>query len=52
MKIHEFQAKQLLREAGVSVLENALARSPAEATDAYVQLGGEVAVVKAQIHAG
>jgi len=52
MKIHEFQAKQLLRDAGVAVPRNIVARSPAEAAEAFRTLGGSLAVVKAQIHAG
>jgi succinyl-CoA synthetase beta subunit len=52
MKIHEFQAKQLFREAQVPVLENIVVTSPAEAAEAYTKLGGSLAVVKAQIHAG
>jgi len=52
MKIHEFQAKELLRSAGVAVLENQVCRSADEASAAYDALGGEIAVVKAQIHAG
>ncbi len=52
MKIHEFQAKQILREAGVMVLPGVAARTPEEAAQAYQQLGGPVCVVKAQIHAG
>jgi succinyl-CoA synthetase beta subunit len=52
MKIHEYQAKQLLREAGVSVPRGIVVRSAEEASAAYRQLGGVVAVVKAQIHAG
>ena len=52
MKIHEYQAKELFRAAGVPVLEGRVARSADEARAAYDQLGGEIAVVKAQIHAG
>jgi succinyl-CoA synthetase beta subunit len=52
MKIHEFQAKQILRDAGVAVPRNIVARSPAEAAEAFRTLGGSLAVVKAQIHAG
>jgi len=52
MKIHEFQAKQLFRDAQVPVLENIVVTSPAEAAEAYTKLGGSLAVVKAQIHAG
>ncbi|HEX4146422.1 MAG TPA: ADP-forming succinate--CoA ligase subunit beta [Pirellulales bacterium] len=52
MKIHEFQAKQLLREAGVAVPAGQVAHSADEAAAAFKQLGGPLAVVKAQIHAG
>src|SRR5688572_26858116 len=52
MKIHEFQAKQILRQAGVAVPRSIVARSADEAAKAYRDLGGELAVVKAQIHAG
>lgn len=52
MKIHEYQAKQLFRKAGVPVLEGIVARTPDEAKAAFEKLGGSLAVVKAQIHAG
>jgi succinyl-CoA synthetase beta subunit len=52
MKIHEFQAKQILRDAGVAVPRGVVAHSPAEAEIAFAELGSKVAVVKAQIHAG
>jgi len=52
MKIHEFQAKEILRKAGVPVPRNIVARTPEEAAEAFKQLGSAVAVVKAQIHAG
>jgi len=52
MKIHEFQAKQLFQDVGVTVLESIVAKSPEEAAAAYEKLGGAIAVVKAQIHAG
>jgi succinyl-CoA synthetase beta subunit len=52
MKIHEYQAKQILREAGVPVLRGIVARSADEAAAAFDSLGTAVAVVKAQIHAG
>jgi succinyl-CoA synthetase beta subunit len=52
MKIHEFQAKQILREAGVAVPRGMVARSPQEAAAAFRELSGSLAVVKAQIHAG
>ncbi len=52
MKIHEFQGKQILRDAGVAVPRGTVARTPDEAAAAFTQLGGPLAVVKAQIHAG
>ncbi|HRX80476.1 MAG: ADP-forming succinate--CoA ligase subunit beta [Planctomycetaceae bacterium] len=52
MKIHEYQAKQVLRSAGVAVLDGHVATTPDEAAKAYETLGGKIAVVKAQIHAG
>ena len=52
MKIHEYQGKDLFRKAGVAVLEGRVARTKQEAADAFKQLGGSLAVIKAQIHAG
>ena len=52
MKIHEYQGKELFKKFGVTVLENQLARTPEEAAEAYNKLGGKIAVVKSQIHAG
>jgi succinyl-CoA synthetase beta subunit len=52
MKIHEYQSKDLFRDAGVAVLEGIVARSGDEARAAFEKLGGPIAVVKAQIHAG
>ena len=52
MKIHEYQAKGLLREAGVAVPRHVVASTPGEAQAAHRQLGGPISVVKAQIHAG
>ncbi|MFO0868022.1 MAG: ADP-forming succinate--CoA ligase subunit beta [Pirellulales bacterium] len=52
MKIHEFQAKKIFRDHGVAVLDHYVAATAAEAADAYTRLGGSLAVVKAQIHAG
>ncbi|MCU0982988.1 MAG: ADP-forming succinate--CoA ligase subunit beta [Pirellulaceae bacterium] len=52
MKIHEFQAKQILRDAGVPVLRGVVATTADDAAKAFTELGGPVAVVKAQIHAG
>jgi len=52
MKIHEYQAKQILREAGVGVPRGIVADTPQAAADAFGQLGGQLAVVKAQTHSG
>ncbi|MDA7980579.1 MAG: ADP-forming succinate--CoA ligase subunit beta, partial [Pirellulales bacterium] len=52
MKIHEYQAKELLRAAGVAVPRSVVVKSPKDAADAFDELGGSLAVVKAQIHAG
>jgi len=52
MKIHEYQAKELFRKANVAVLEGHMATTPDEAAKAFETLGGPIAVVKAQIHAG
>ncbi len=52
MKIHEYQAKQILRDAGVAVPRGIVADAPQAAAHAFRELGGEAAVVKAQIHAG
>ncbi|MEL6107695.1 MAG: ADP-forming succinate--CoA ligase subunit beta [Planctomycetota bacterium] len=52
MKIHEYQGKELFRAAGIPVLEGIVAKTADEAAAAYEKLGGPIAVVKAQIHAG
>jgi len=52
MKIHEYQAKQLFKSVGIPVPEGVVCKSPDEAAAAFEQLGGELAVVKSQIHAG
>src|SRR5438876_9091641 len=51
MKIHEHQAKALLREFAVPVPRGDIATTPAEARAVAARLGGRV-VVKAQVHAG
>ncbi|HEY6958316.1 MAG TPA: ADP-forming succinate--CoA ligase subunit beta [Candidatus Limnocylindria bacterium] len=51
MKLHEYQAKQLLARAGIPVPEGRIATTPEEAEAAARALGGTV-VVKAQVHAG
>src|SRR6266851_1782662 len=52
MKIHEYQAKELLKKFGVPVPRGQVARSPEEAYQAAKELGTDIVVVKAQIHAG
>ena len=52
MKIHEYQAKRLLNTAGVTVPDGFTASTADEAAEAFTKLGGPLAVVKAQIHAG
>ncbi len=51
MKVHEYQAKEILRRYGVPTPRGVVVDKPEEAREAAAQLGGRV-VVKAQIHAG
>ena len=51
MKIHEYQAKELLAAYGVPVPEGLLALTPEEAERATEKLGGQ-SVIKAQVHCG
>jgi succinyl-CoA synthetase beta subunit len=51
MKIHEYQAKELLAAAGAAIPRGMVASSPTEAEQAFDRMGGPV-VLKAQIHAG
>jgi succinyl-CoA synthetase beta subunit len=52
MNIHEYQAKQVFKEYGVPTPRGIVANSPEEAVEAAKELGGNLWVVKAQIHAG
>lgn len=52
MKIHEYQGKEILRKFNVPVPKGRVAFSADEAVDIAKELGGNVWVVKAQIHAG
>lgn len=52
MKIHEYQAKEILRKYNVAVPEGKVAFSVDEAVEAAKSINGKVKVVKAQIHAG
>src|SRR5207237_2930963 len=51
MKIHEYQAKELLSSAGAAVPRGVVASTPNDAVRAFDEMGGPV-VLKAQIHAG
>jgi len=52
VKIHEYQAKAVLARYGVPVPRGEVALTAQEAVEIARRLGGPVAVVKAQIHAG
>ena len=52
MKIHEYQAKEILRKYNVPVPSGVLVSSKSEAAKAAKKVGTKVVVVKAQIHAG
>lgn len=51
MNLHEYQARELLKAAGVPMFDGGVASTPAEAEAIARRLGGTV-VVKAQVHAG
>tara|TARA_B110000014_G_scaffold261427_2_gene253122 strand:- start:1586 stop:2755 length:1170 start_codon:yes stop_codon:yes gene_type:complete len=52
MNIHEYQAKQLFKDYNVKTLEGVVATNASEAAKACKTLGGNIWVVKAQVHAG
>lgn len=52
MNLHEYQSKELFAEYGIPVPKGYPARSAQEAEDAARKLGGDLWVVKAQVHAG
>ena len=52
MNIHEYQAKAMFRESGVSVQSGVHCTTVEQALDAYGTLGSDVVAVKSQIHAG
>ena len=52
MDIHEYQAKEILADYGVPIPAGGLAYSPEQAAYRATEIGGEVWVVKAQIHSG
>ena len=52
MNLHEYQSKTLFADYGIPVPEGLVASTEQDARNAAVKLGGEVWVVKAQVHAG
>ncbi len=52
MNVHEYQGKEILKQYGVDVPRGQVAFTPEEAVEAAKALGGDLWVVKAQIHAG
>ena len=52
MNLHEYQSKRLFAEFGIPVPRGIPAKSPNAAVDAAKELGGDLWVVKAQVHAG
>ncbi|MGB9629012.1 MAG: ADP-forming succinate--CoA ligase subunit beta [Thermodesulfobacteriota bacterium] len=52
MKIHEYQAKEILKSYGVPVPQGRVAETPEEARKIAEGIGAKTIVVKAQIHAG
>jgi succinyl-CoA synthetase beta subunit len=52
MNVHEYQAKKLMKEFNISVLQGDVASTPKDAVEVAKKLGGNVWVIKAQIHAG
>ena len=52
MNIHEYQAKAMFRESGVSVQRGVHCTTVEQALSAYDSLGSDVVAVKSQIHAG
>jgi succinyl-CoA synthetase beta subunit len=52
MNLHEYQGKQLFAQYGLPVSKGIATETPAEAAAAADQIGGDMFVVKAQVHAG
>lgn len=52
MKIHEYQARQILSEAGIPIPPAEVCRTPDEAAAAFKQFAQPMCVVKAQVYAG
>jgi len=52
MRIHEYQAKEIIGRAGIAVPSGKTASTPEEAREAFLSLDSPLAVVKAQVHTG
>ena len=52
MNLHEYQSKRLFADYGITVPKGIAVKSPNAAVDAAKELGGDLWVVKAQVHAG
>src|SRR6478609_6954037 len=52
MKIHEYQARQILTDAGIPVPPAEVVRTPEEAAEAFKHFKAPMCVVKAQVYAG
>src|SRR3954468_2649373 len=52
MKIHEYQARQILSDSGIPVPPAEVVRSADETVAAFKAFGGTMCVVKAQVYAG
>jgi succinyl-CoA synthetase beta subunit len=52
MNLHEYQGKQLFAEYGLPVSKGIACDTPEEAVEAVKSIGGDMWVVKAQVHAG
>ena len=52
MNFHEYQAKELFASYGIPVPAGIVAATPLAAVEAARELGGDMWVVKAQVHAG
>src|SRR5271170_3797274 len=52
MKIHEYQARQILSDHGIPVPAAEVVRSPEAAADAFKKIHADSCVVKAQVYAG
>ncbi len=52
MNIHEYQAKEVLKRFGIPTLKGQVAATPEEAVAVAQNMGGNIWVIKAQVHAG